>query len=212
MEDTTWVRVYNNKGLYVTGTIFANGNNNHGNNYGYIVINKLGDYYAAIGGNGAIDEIKFGKSGIDGAWVTGNINWRFEGNIVATGEVTAGSSSDASLKTILGKQDYAKRLLDLGMVVDYTYNDLAFSRNVRSIERRAYTGLIYQNVKDVLPQMAGEDADGYGYLNYIHTDYINLIAGALQQTILKQETIEQRVERLERENEDLKEQLNSLKL
>lgn len=210
MTDNTWVRIYNKKSLYVTGTIFADGYNNHGNNYGYIVINKLGDYYAAIGGNGAIDEIKFGKSVIDGAWVAGNINWRFEGNIVATGEVTAGSSSDARLKNILGKQDYAKRLLDLGMVVDYTYNDLAFSRNVRSIERRAYTGLIYQNVKKVLPQMAGEDADGYGYLNYIHTDYINLIAGALQQTILKQETIEQRVTRLERENAELKQKIAKL--
>ena len=212
MKDTTWVRVYNNKGLYVTGTIFADGFNNHGNNYGYIVINKLGGNYAAIGGNGAIDEIKFGKSGIDGAWVAGNINWRFEGNIVATGEIAAGSSSDLRLKAIHEKQDYIKRLMDIGMVVDYEYNDLAFSRNVRSIEKRTYTGLIYQDVKNVLPQMAGEDADGYGYLNYIHTDYINLIAGALQQTILKQETIEQRVERLERENEDLKEQLNSLKL
>ena len=142
--------------------------------------------------------------------VRGNITC--SSNISATGEIAAGSSSDRRLKTILDKQDYIKRLMDIGMVVDYEYNDLAFSRDVRSIERRGYTGLIYQNVKNVLPQMAGEDADGYGYLNYIHTDYINLIAGALQQTILKQETIEQRVERLERENEDLKEQLNSLKL
>ena len=142
--------------------------------------------------------------------VRGNITC--SSNISATGEIAAGSSSDIRLKTILDKQDYIKRLMDIGMVVDYEYNDLAFSRDVRSIERRRYTGLIYQNVKNVLPQMAGEDADGYGYLNYIHTDYINLIAGALQQTILKQETIEQRVERLERENEDLKEQLNSLKL
>ena len=142
--------------------------------------------------------------------VRGNITC--SSDISATGEVSAGSSSDRRLKTILDKQDYIKRLMDIGMVVDYEYNDLAFSRNVRSIEKRTYTGLIYQDVKKVLPQMAGEDADGYGYLNYIHTDYINLIAGALQQTILKQETIEQRVERLERENEDLKEQLNSLKL
>lgn len=142
--------------------------------------------------------------------VRGNI--ACSSNISATGEIAAGSSSDIRLKTILDKQDYIKRLMDIGMVVDYEYNDLAFSRDVRSIERRRYTGLIYQNVKNVLPQMAGEDKDGYGYLNYIHTDYINLIAGALQQTILKQETIEQRVERLERENEDLKEQLNSLKL
>ena len=132
------------------------------------------------------------------------------GNILATGEISAGSSSDARLKTIFGRQDYIKRLMDIGMVVDYEYNELAFTRNVRSIERRRYTGLIYQDVKKVLPQMAGEDADGYGYLNYIHTDYINLIAGALQQTIQKQETIEQRVERLEKENTELKNKIAAL--
>ena len=140
--------------------------------------------------------------------VRGNITC--SSNISATGEIAAGSSSDRRLKTILDKQDYIKRLMNIGMVVDYEYNDLAFSRDVRSIERRRYTGLIYQNVKNVLPQMAGEDADGYGYLNYIHTDYINLIAGALQQTILKQETIEQRVERLEKENCELKQKLSKL--
>ena len=140
--------------------------------------------------------------------VRGNITC--SSNISATGEIAAGSSSDRRLKTILDKQDYIKRLMDIGMVVDYEYNDLAFSRDVRSIERRRYTGLIYQNVKNVLPQMAGEDADGYGYLNYIHTDYINLIAGALQQTILKQENIEQRVERLEKENCELKQKLSKL--
>lgn len=133
-----------------------------------------------------------------------------DANIVAVGEISAGSSSDARLKNILEKQDYTKRLLSLGMVVDYEYNELAFTRNVRSIERRRYTGLIYQDVKKVLPQMAGEDEDGYGYLNYIHTDYINLIAGALQQTILKQETIEQRVERLEKENAELKQKIAKL--
>lgn len=132
------------------------------------------------------------------------------GNILATGEISAGSSSDARLKTIFGRQDYIKRLMDIGMVVDYEYNELAFTRNVRSIERRRYTGLIYQDVKKVMPQMAGEDADGYGYLNYIHTDYINLIAGALQQTILKQETIEQRVARLEKENAELKNKIAAL--
>lgn len=145
-----------------------------------------------------------------GGATTLNAGLSVTGNIVATGEVTAGSSSDARLKSILEKQDYIKRLLSLGMVVDYEYNDLAFTRDVRSIERRRYTGLIYQNVKDVLPQMAGEDKDGYGYLNYIHTDYINLIAGALQQTILKQETIEQRVERLEKENAELKNKIATL--
>ena len=132
------------------------------------------------------------------------------GNIAAYGEVAAGSSSDRRLKKILSTPDYRKRLLSLGDVVDYEYNDKAFQRNARTTEHRRYTGLIYQNVVSVLPQMAGKDDDGYGYLNYIHTDYINLIAGALQQTIRRQETIEQRVARLEKENAELKQQLKRL--
>lgn len=140
----------------------------------------------------------------------GNFIWFSKGNIAAKGELAAGSSSDIRLKKILSTPDYQKRLLSLGDVVDYEYNDKAFRRNARTTEHRRYTGLIWQNVVNVLPQMAGKDDDGYGYLNYIHTDYINLIAGALQQTIRKQETIEQRVERLERENAELKQQLKRL--
>lgn len=140
----------------------------------------------------------------------GNFIWFSKGNIAAKGELAAGSSSDRRLKKMLSTPDYRKRLLSLGDVVDYEYNDKAFRRNARTTEHRRYTGLIWQNVVNVLPQMAGKDDDGYGYLNYIHTDYINLIAGALQQTIRKQETIEQRVERLERENAELKQQLKRL--
>ncbi len=140
----------------------------------------------------------------------GNFIWFSKGNIAAKGELAAGSSSDRRLKKILSTPDYRNRLLSLGDVVDYEYNDKAFQRNARTTEHRRYTGLIWQNVVNVLPQMAGKDDDGYGYLNYIHTDYINLVAGALQQTIRKQKTIEQRVERLERENEELKQQLKRL--
>lgn len=140
----------------------------------------------------------------------GNFIWFSKGNIAAKGELAAGSSSDRRLKKMLSTPDYQKRLLSLGDVVDYEYNDKAFQRNARTTEHRRYTGLIYQNVVNVLPQMAGKDDDGYGYLNYIHTDYINLIAGALQQTIRRQETIEQRVARLEKENAELKQQLKRL--
>lgn len=218
MTDTTWVRIYNKKSLYVTGTIMADGYNNHGNNFGYIVINKLGGYYAAIGGNGAIDEIKFGKSEIDGAWVAGNINWRFEGNIVATGAITAKSVSDIRLKTIIPtKVDYQQKLLDLGDVVDFYYNDTAINRNTGAVDKERHTGLIYQNaVKLNLVNFCHQDSDGFGSINYIAPDYINLIAGACQLNILglraltkRTESIEQRVARLEKENIELKQKLDA---
>ena len=134
------------------------------------------------------------------------------GNILATGSITAKSVSDLRLKTILTTTaDYRHKLLSLGRVVDFYYNDKAIQRNTGAVDRERHTGLVYQSAKEIgLPNFCHTDDDGYGAINYLCTDYINLIAGALQQTIVAQETIEQRVDRLERENEELKRQLNNL--
>ena len=134
------------------------------------------------------------------------------GNILATGSITAKSVSDLRLKTILTTTaDYCHKLLSLGRVVDFYYNDKAIQRNTGAVDRERHTGLVYQSAKEIgLPNFCHTDDDGYGAINYLCTDYINLIAGALQQTIVAQETIEQRVDRLERENEELKRQLNNL--
>lgn len=132
------------------------------------------------------------------------------GDIRATGNIIGTVSSDIQLKTILNTIDYQDKLLSLGDVVDYEYNEIAFDRpNSSTLQHRTYTGLIYQNVKDVLPSMAHEDQDGYGCLNYLSYDYINLIAGALQQTITKQKQLEKRISILEEENTDLKQQLSN---
>ena len=134
------------------------------------------------------------------------------GNILATGSITAKSVSDIRLKTILKEEaNYCHKLLSLGRIVDFYYNDKAMQRNTGAVDKEKHTGLIYQSAKELgLPNFCHTDDDGYGSINYLATDYINLIAGALQQTILRQETIEQRVERLERENEELRRQLNNL--
>lgn len=134
------------------------------------------------------------------------------GNILATGAITAKAVSDIRLKTVIQeKVDYRKKLLGLGSVVDFRYNDLALKRETGAVDEERHIGLIYQQAKtSKLVNFCHEDEDGYGSINYLSTDYINLIAGALQQTIRKQETIEQRVARLERENKELKQQLNKL--
>lgn len=134
------------------------------------------------------------------------------GNILATGSITAKSVSDLRLKTILTTTaDYRHKLLSLGRIVDFYYNDKAIQRNTGAVDKEKHTGLIYQSAKELgLPNFCHTDDDGYGAINYLCTDYINLIAGALQQTIVAQETIEQRVERLERENEELRRKLNNL--
>lgn len=131
-------------------------------------------------------------------------------DLTVKGTIIDSTSSDIRLKSILEQVDYQEKLLSLGNVVDFNYNDTAFSReNSSNLEHRSYTGLIYQNVKEILPQMAHEDDDGYGYLNYLSHDYINLIAGALQQTITKQKQLEKRISILEEENINLKQQLSN---
>lgn len=134
------------------------------------------------------------------------------GNITANGAITAKAVSDIRLKTIIQEKiDYRKKLLGLGSVVDFRYNELALKRGTGAVDKERHIGLIYQLAKtSKLVNFCHEDEDGFGSINYLSTDYINLIAGALQQTIRKQETIEQRVVRLEQENKELKQQLNKL--
>jgi hypothetical protein len=141
----------------------------------------------------------------------GGGSWKFTGNIGATGGITAMTSSDENLKNRLDYEvDYASKLLLLGKVFDFTYNDKALSRKDKYADRNVHTGLSWQKVRNILPTVCGMDKDGYGYINYISPDLISLIAGATQlntlgiQSILNRtKSLEERVKILERRNEQL---------
>lgn len=141
----------------------------------------------------------------------GGGTWQFTGNIGATGGITAMTSSDENLKNRLDYEvDYASKLLLLGKVFDFTYNDKALSRKDKYADRNVHTGLSWQKVRNILPTVCGMDKDGYGYINYISPDLISLIAGATQlntlgiQSILNRtKSLEERVKILERRNEQL---------
>lgn len=143
--------------------------------------------------------------------VYGDDTWRFTGNISATGGITAMTSSDENLKNRLDYEvDYASKLLLLGRVFDFTYNDKALARKDKYADRNVHTGLSWQKVRNILPTVCGMDKDGYGYINYISPDLISLIAGATQlntlgiQSILNRtKSLEERVKILERRNEQL---------
>lgn len=143
--------------------------------------------------------------------VYGGGTWQFTGNIGATGGITAMTSSDENLKNRLDYEvDYASKLLLLGKVFDFTYNDKALSRKDKYADRNVHTGLSWQKVRNILPTVCGMDKDGYGYINYISPDLISLIAGATQlntlgiQSILNRtKSLEERVKILERRNEQL---------
>lgn len=150
-------------------------------------------------------------SGKSYVMIYGDGTWKFIGNIGATGGITAMTSSDENLKNRLDYEvDYASKLLLLGKVFDFTYNDKALSRKDKYADRNVHTGLSWQKVRNILPTVCGMDKDGYGYINYISPDFISLIAGATQlntlgiQSILNRtKSLEERVKILERRNEQL---------
>lgn len=145
-------------------------------------------------------------------------SWSFTGSILATGGITAKTTSDMRLKNRVGQTDYAKKLLSLGLVFDYIYNDTAQSRIGKMVDDKRHIGLSYQAVSKVLPAICGKDDDGYGYINYISPDFISLIAGATQLNTLgikelykKTNSIEDEIKKLKKENECLKKEINKLK-
>ena len=150
--------------------------------------------------------------------VYNNKSFYVSGNILATGGITAKTTSDMRLKNRVGQTDYAKKLLSLGLVFDYIYNDTAQSRIDKMVDDKRHIGLSYQAVSKVLPAICGKDDDGYGYINYISPDFISLIAGATQLNTLgikelykKTNSIEDEIKKLKKENELLKKEINKLK-
>lgn len=141
----------------------------------------------------------------------GGGSWSFTGNILATGGITAKTTSDMRLKNKIGNSNYIEKLLSLGPVFDYTYNDIAKSRVGKMVDNEIHTGLSYQDVSKLFPTMCGVDEDGYGYINYISPDFISLIAGAVQLNILNLRKVESKTEYLERRIAELEKELYILK-
>lgn len=170
-----------------------------------------GVYWTAYSGGWTMNDATYIRS-------YGGKSLYIEGNILANGGITAKTTSDMRLKNRVGQTDYAKKLLSLGLVFDYIYNDTAQSRIGKMVDDKRHIGLSYQAVSKVLPAICGKDDDGYGYINYISPDFISLIAGATQLNTLgikelykKTNSIEDEIKKLKKENECLKKEINKLK-
>ncbi len=122
--------------------------------------------------------------------------------------ITAMSTSDLRLKTVFPqKVDYRARLLSLGDVFEFRYNGISGEDMTK-----VHTGLAWQRVKKVLPDMALTRDNGYGALNYISPEYINLICGAVQQNIKQTNNHEARIKALEEENRKLRKEIRKLNI
>lgn len=190
MTDTTWVRVYNNKSFLVES--------------GTLQIGSIRLVYDSA--NKALKVV---------------MNDGTNGNLYATGGISCGgfnssTSSDARLKENFSEVRFDDMLLRMGRVRMYNYNDLA--RNMYGLDNDRHIGLIHQQVKEVLPSMTSVDANGYGRLDYLDKEYINLIAGACQLNTLgirslvrAQQTEAQKLEKALKRIGELEEEVKQLK-
>lgn len=140
--------------------------------------------------------------------------WAFTGSITATGAITAKATSDFRLKENYdGLIDYRERLLKLGRVYDYNYNKKALDLYQDRIDNKRHTGLVYQNaVKAGITNFCHEkDEYGYGSLNYLSPDLIATIIGSVQANILSIRLVESEQERMRKELEHAKSEINRLK-
>ena len=146
--------------------------------------------------------------------LTGVASITASGNITAAGAITAKSSSDFRLKENYdGLIDYRERLLKLGRVYDYNYNKKALDLYQDRIDNKRHTGLVYQNaVKAGITNFCHEkDEYGYGSLNYLSPDLIATIIGSVQANILSIRLVESEQERMRKELEHAKSEINRLK-
>jgi hypothetical protein len=142
------------------------------------------------------------------------ITWNFTGSITATAAITAKATSDFRLKENYdGLIDYRERLLKLGRVYDYNYNKKALDLYQDRIDNKRHTGLVYQNaVKAGITNFCHEkDEYGYGSLNYLSPDLIATIIGSVQANILSIRLVESEQERMRKELEHAKSEINRLK-
>jgi hypothetical protein len=117
------------------------------------------------------------------------------GNILASGGITAYSSSDARLKTNIHKLDCLGVIKSIGGTYEFDY----LKDGKHSI------GFIAQRVNNpLLADILGKDDDGYLKINYWSPKLISLAFGALTEVDDEVERLKARVRELESEVEYLK--------
>lgn len=122
-------------------------------------------------------QIQVGGNG-DKFLVTSNGAVTAASNIISKADVIGLSTSDERLKhNISPVRNAVIRLRELGGFFSFDYDP-----DASECDKTDRIGLIYQKVHGpIAMRMKHKRDDGYGALNYIHPDYINLIgAGVLE--------------------------------
>lgn len=141
----------------------------------------------------------------DGSIANGTIHMTLDknANLLVKGGVTMYGTSDQRLKQNIRTFSASEELMKLGGVYQFEYVEEEVKRNYKY--KGTHFGLIYQNVKESsLSKMCMEREDGFGALNYLDTSFISLLAAVGMEH-------ETRLQRLERENRELRMEVEQLK-
>lgn len=114
------------------------------------------------------------------------------------GQLSTTTSSDRRLKENIRKADVGMYLRSLGGAFAFEYISEEVERD--EFYSGTHIGFIYQNIQSsLLSSMCIEREDGYGSLNYLHSDYLGLLGAAAISHEDRLAKLEKRVEQLEKE-------------
>ena len=183
--------------LEVNGAVLINGSDSVGDR-GVKIKGNSRNLFFGVGTSTKIGVYNYS----DNKWLfyTDTSTFYTSGNILATGGITAYSSSDIRLKTNLRKADSLSLIKSLGKVYEFDYK--------KSGEHSI--GLIAQNVqKSKLSDLVANDDEGFLKLNYWSPKLISLALGGVVQVDGKVTRLRKKVKALEKEVKLLKEELGN---
>lgn len=197
MEDTTWVKVYNDRHFQCKGTIFGYRYTTN-NNAAAFSFDKPGSYMAGIGSGGSDSLVRLGPCDPTGEWHDwGGQTWQLYGNFLTTGGITM--YSDLRKKNVLNSI-----IVPLDVMANADLFDYIFKTDEKC-KVRAGTSAQYWNV--FLPQVTDTDNEGFFTMSYdvLATTCVLSIAKHFQRFLMEDfNNHETRIEFLERENKELK--------
>lgn len=197
MEDTTWVKVYNDRHFQCKGTIYGYRYSTD-NNAAAFAFDKPGSYNAGIGSGGSADLVRLGPCDPTGGWHDwGGQTWQLYGNFLTTGGITM--YSDLRKKNVLNSIIVPLDVMANADLFDYTF------KTDEKCKVRAGTSAQYWNV--FLPQVTDTDNEGFFTMSYdvLATTCVLSMAKHFQRFLIEDfNNHETRIEFLERENKEMK--------
>lgn len=197
MEDSTWVKVYNDRHFQCRGTIFGYRYTTNSNAAAFS-FDKPGNYMAGIGSGGSDSLVRLGPCDSTGEWYDwGGQTWQLYGNFLTTGGITM--YSDLRKKNVLNSIIVPLDVMANADLFDYTF------KTDEKCKIRAGTSAQYWNV--FLPQVTDTDYEGFFTMSYdvLATTCVLSIAKHFQRFLIEDfNNHETRIEFLERENKKLK--------